>query len=985
MAPSRLRTARPLIMALEPRLMFDGAAVDTAIHALSVADSPQTAAPAPPVRNEIAFIDGGLKDLNILAQGMRDGVEVHVLDVDRDGLEQMTEVLQGRSNVDAIHVISHGAEGQVQLGTTVLSLSNLDPRGADLRQIGQALTADGDILLYGCDVGQGTIGGAFVGRLGLITGADIASSVDATGTPGNWTLEHGTGAIEATAALSDAAQAAYVHTLAFPAGWGNGGAATGNSMAVDGSGNVYTTGYFSGTVDFDPAGGTTYNLTSTGGNDIFVQKLDATGALVWAVTMGAAGADVGRGIAVDGSGNVYTTGHFSGTVDFDPATGTTNNLTSAGGIETFVQKLDANGALVWAARIGLATSDTGTDIAVDGSGNVYWTGGYNNSDYVVQKRNANGAVVWSKLTSGGGTELGNGIAVDGSGNVYTTGYFSGTIDFDPGAGTTYNLTSAGGTDTFVQKLDANGALVWARAMGGVGADVGKGIAVDGSGNVYTTGSFTGTGDFDPGAGTTYNLTSAGGTDTFVQKLDATGALVWARAMGGAAADTGTGLAVGSSYVYTTGSFTGTADFDPGAGTRNLIGGAGTNAFVSRLDLSGNFVVVNNSPTGAVSVSGTATQGQTLTGSNTLADADGLGAVSYQWQSSPDGNTWSAINGATASTFTLTQAQVGRQVRVVASYTDGQNTAESVASGATAAVANPDVAPIITSPPPPPPPPVVEAPKPAPPKDSGPVAPLVTVVRDNTPAPTTFQAPAAPVVTQTQAPAAPTLAPTGAQTVQTIPATLTAPSAQAFQVAVAVRAAGGGDALVVNAPVRDSVIAEGTRIAVTVPSEAFAHTKADATVTLTATRDTGAALPAWMAFNPQTGTFEGTPPPGFKGEVVVRVIARDQDGREAVQTFKIVVGTAGQGNIAPGQRGGEGQGQGQGEGQGQPQGGEGQGQPQGAPGQTGDSGPMDGVKQANAKPVGRPSLTEQLHAFSFKGGVARQIALFEAVKRGGKAA
>ncbi|CDK97910.1 conserved protein of unknown function, containing cadherin-like [Magnetospirillum gryphiswaldense MSR-1 v2] len=217
--------------------------------------------------------------------------------------------------------------------------------------------------------------------------------------------------------------------------------------------------------------------------------------------------------------------------------------------------------------------------------------------------------------------------------------------------------------------------------------------------------------------------------------------------------------------------------------------------------------------------------------------------------------------------------------------------------------------------------------------------------------------------------------------------LTRPAGNAFQVVVASKPAGAPDALVINTPVRDAVIAEGTRIAVTVPSEAFAHTKADATVTLTATRDTGAALPAWMAFNPQTGTFEGTPPPGFKGEVVVRVVARDQDGREAVQTFKIVVGTAGQGNIAPGQRGGEGQGQGQGEGQGQPQGGEGQGQgqPQGVPGQTGDSGPMDGVKQANAKPIGRPSLTEQLHALSFKGGVARQIALFEAVKRGGKAA
>jgi hypothetical protein len=229
---------------------------------------------------------------------------------------------------------------------------------------------------------------------------------------------------------------------------------------------------------------------------------------------------------------------------------------------------------------------------------------------------------------------------------------------------------------------------------------------------------------------------------------------------------------------------------------------------------------------------------------------------------------------------------------------------------------------------------------------------------------------------------------GPATVQTIPAVLTAPTANAFQVSVAVKAAGGGDALVVNAPMRDSVVAEGNRISVTVPAEAFAHTKADATVTLTATRGDGAALPGWMAFNPQTGTFEGNPPPGFKGEVVVKVIARDKDGREAVQTFKIVVGQ-GAGNIAPGQGEGRGQPQGQGgegQGRGQPQGGEGLpqdgGQPQGTPGQTGDAG--HGLPQV-AKAVGRPSLTSQLRELSQEGRVAKQAALLNALKRGGKAA
>lgn len=189
-------------------------------------------------------------------------------------------------------------------------------------------------------------------------------------------------------------------------------------------------------------------------------------------------------------------------------------------------------------------------------------------------------------------------------------------------------------------------------------------------------------------------------------------------------------------------------------------------------------------------------------------------------------------------------------------------------------------------------------------------------------------------------------------------TLTRPAANAFQVVVAAKPAGGGDALVINAPMRDAIVAEGERISVTIPTDTFAHTKADAVVSLTATRANGAALPGWMAFNPSTGTFEGTPPPGFKGEVVVRVIARDNEGRQVVQTFKIVVGQ-GQGNAAPAEGG-----QGEGQGQGGPQ----------APGRTGD-----------ASPVGRPGLTAQLRALGQDGQATKQAVLFNALKTSGKAA
>jgi len=189
--------------------------------------------------------------------------------------------------------------------------------------------------------------------------------------------------------------------------------------------------------------------------------------------------------------------------------------------------------------------------------------------------------------------------------------------------------------------------------------------------------------------------------------------------------------------------------------------------------------------------------------------------------------------------------------------------------------------------------------------------------------------------------------------------LTTGNGNSFQIGVAPRPPGGGDALIVNAPMRDAVISEGSRISVTVPATAFAHTSSGATVTLSATRSNGASLPGWMNFNPRTGTFEGTPPPGFRGEVVVRVIARDNQGREAVQTFKIVVGQGG--GAATPQGGGEGQGQGQ------PGG--------GGPGQTGEAPQQRDGKLAQVQPMGRPGLTEQLREQSQQASQAKLAALF----------
>lgn len=375
-------------------------------------------------------------------------------------------------------------------------------------------------------------------------------------------------------------------------------------IVVDASGNVYITGVLWGSADFDPGSGT-YTLTSTGtGYDIFVWKLDASGNFVWAKLMGGATYDESYSIAVDATGNVYTTGYFTGTADFDPGLAT-YNLNSWGMRDIFISKLDVSGNFVWAKGLGGSDYDGGDGIAVDGSGNVLITGGFQvgvdfdpgpgsyvlnalgSADAFVCKFDASGSFLWAKQMRGPTSNDGSGaysICTDNSGNVYTSGYFKGTVDFDPGAGTV-NLTSVGFDDLYVSKLDASGNYVWAKAMGGGAYEEGYDIAVDGSGNVYTTGSFGGTCDFDPGAAA-YNLIPAGGglDEIFISKLDASGNFAWAKRMGGTGHDQGFSIAVDNAEsVHVIGDFSGTADFDPDSSTVNMVSAGLYDIFVVKLN------------------------------------------------------------------------------------------------------------------------------------------------------------------------------------------------------------------------------------------------------------------------------------------------------------------------------------------------------------------------------------------------------------------
>jgi Secretion system C-terminal sorting domain/Beta-propeller repeat len=398
-------------------------------------------------------------------------------------------------------------------------------------------------------------------------------------------------------------------TFKWAKSFGNTGADFSHEVITDAVGNHYLTGEFEGTVDFDPGAGVS-NLIATGLHDVFVCKYDISGNLVWARQMGGSNDDVAYSVCVDVSGNVFLTGTFYGTVDFDPGASAVN-LTSNGFTDIFVVKLNSSGNYAWAKSVGGLYMDAGLCIRTDNLGNCYITGTYDDvvdfdpgvgtttlstvgsSDAYVWKLDALGNFSWIKNFVGSSQKGGFWLGLDNSGNVIVTGSYASTVDFDPGQGT-YTLTSVGGiqTDVYIVKLSSSGNFVWARSMGGIGFEIPRAMAIDKLGNIYTAGQFnSSTADFDPGVGTAnLSLSTPTAPDIFVSKLDASGNYLWAKKIGGLSPKEAYGIAIDTTMAcYITGVYQGTADFDPGIGTYNLTSAGGSDIFIEKLDIIGNFV------------------------------------------------------------------------------------------------------------------------------------------------------------------------------------------------------------------------------------------------------------------------------------------------------------------------------------------------------------------------------------------------------------
>jgi hypothetical protein len=362
------------------------------------------------------------------------------------------------------------------------------------------------------------------------------------------------------------------------------------ALAVDASGNLYLAGVFSGTGTFGDT-----SLTSVGGMDIFVAKLDSNGNFLWTKQAGGPDYDFASGVAVDASGNVYVTGCYARTATF----GTTTLESIAGSTDIFLLKMNSSGTVLWVRWAGASGYDEGRAVTIDRAGNAYVTGSFMGSgwafgawfssyggspDIIVAKLDPNGNFLSGVQAGGSNSDWGQSVAVDGEGNVYFAGVFTSSPAYFP-SGTFY---TSGGYDLFLAKADSSANFRWAARATGTGSEEVRALATDGAGNVYLAGSFAG--DSASGGTATFGnttLTSSGYNDVFLAKADSNGSFKWARKAGGSVGDLATALAVDSdTNVYLAGWFySAIASF----GDVTVTNSGSADVFLTKADSDGNFL------------------------------------------------------------------------------------------------------------------------------------------------------------------------------------------------------------------------------------------------------------------------------------------------------------------------------------------------------------------------------------------------------------
>ncbi len=372
----------------------------------------------------------------------------------------------------------------------------------------------------------------------------------------------------------------------------------GKVITEDHQDKLLTAGTFVNTLSI---GGNTYT-SSNNSQDIFAAKRNEDGTSLWSFALGSTGEDAVEGIAVDVNNNVYITGWFQGTIDMDPlSTNDFSLVSSSASIDVFLAKYSPNGEFLWARKFGGSNPDKGFGIDIDQSGNIFATGTFRgvldveplatsdninsvgNDDIFVVKFNSLGDFQWSKALGSNLDDFATEIKINSTGNLFFTGYFQNTVDFNPGSGTS-NATSLGIADGFVCSLDNNGNFIWKKIIGGAGIDKIEDLDIDPNGNIVVGGTFSSVVDLSAGSSVMIT-TSAGQDDIFITKFSSAGGYLTAYSAGGSQADLLTSVDIDlGGNVFFGGVFSGTCEFDLNGGG-NVQTALGNDGFVGRLDNS----------------------------------------------------------------------------------------------------------------------------------------------------------------------------------------------------------------------------------------------------------------------------------------------------------------------------------------------------------------------------------------------------------------
>ncbi|MCK5913785.1 MAG: DUF4347 domain-containing protein, partial [Desulfuromusa sp.] len=743
---------------LEQRLLFSAdvipgldqvAAVDEQVLTADETPQPEPEVATPTVngviaesRWEVVFVNNNVADYELLIadlQGNDDNriLEVVVLDSDRDGIEQISDILADRTNLDAVHFITHGSDGQVNLGNSFLDLDSLESNHSTIQNWGTALNGDADLLIYGCNLASTTTGEQFIDTLAQLTGADVAASDDLTGHKslgGDWELEYQAGVIDAQVAVSESLQATWMATLDPPLLNGADNLTTITEDQANNAGTLVSdliSGHIAGSssgiavIDVDDTNGTwQYN---NGSWQDFSAVSDSNPQL----------------LAASASVRFVPNPDWNGTV--------TNGITFRAWDHINLNNVDGSPFTIDDTNRVHITSPFDLSGAISADIDMHYVHGREAHDWVAIAASNDNGVNWVSL---GGTDFGPAdiegtligrdlnltgqvilrfTLMDGSigpltfsdiditADVVSTAIASSSITVDPindaptvansisdvevledAPDTVINISmvfadvdiATNGDSLTYSVVSSNGTLVNATISGtNLTLDYGAGLWGDATVTVTATDTH-GAEISDSFAVTVTQVNNPPTVETVIPaqslvedfadyEIDLTAAFEDIETT-----DNNLHFTVsGDNYIYV-------SIFDGIAYISNTANWNGTETLTFTATDEGSLSVsqdviftvtpVNDAPTGLPVITGSLIKEQTLSADTTgIDDADGLGAFSYQWLR--DGS----LTGVTASTYTLGDADVGTHISVRVNYTDLEGTAESVISIETDAVANID--------------------------------------------------------------------------------------------------------------------------------------------------------------------------------------------------------------------------------------------------------------------------------------------------------